>query len=47
MRLRLTLYGFASLLLLAVYAPAQVLGSVLFELRERLISVSNSGFFGL
>jgi len=41
MRLRLTLYGFASLVLLAVYAPARAVGNVLLELRERLLSLTS------
>jgi hypothetical protein len=39
MRFRLAIYGFASLLLLALYAPARALSDVLLELRQRFISL--------
>jgi hypothetical protein len=47
MRFRLAIYGFASLLLLALYAPTRALSDVILELRERFISFCNSGGLGL
>jgi hypothetical protein len=41
MRFRLAIYGFASLLLLALYAPARVLSDALVELRQWFISFCN------
>jgi len=42
MRLRLAIYGAASLLLLACYAPARACAAIFAGLRQRLVSFSNS-----
>jgi len=41
MRLRLAIYGVATLLLLAFYAPARALTAILANLRRRLLSFWN------
>jgi hypothetical protein len=47
MRFRLAIYGFISLLLLALYAPAHAASDLLLDLRQRLIALGNSLGFGL
>jgi len=42
MRLRLAIYGAASLLLLAFYAPARAIAAILASLRQRFLSLGNS-----